>query len=127
MTGSLPEGDSCGFSALRACIFVDKTNQVLEFKRFAHVVVGAALPRFLGDVTVAGEDDVGNAAGLILQEHGNTGPFKIPCQRIVLLEAEHLRGNAPAKQFAAIGNPGNVAKFGFSAPTASSLSSSTYT
>src|SRR5262245_61367337 len=62
-TGSLPTGDSSGFSAL-SCILVDEANQIGEFKRFAQEVVRAALPRLLGDVAVAGEDDVGDGLGL---------------------------------------------------------------
>src|SRR3954468_3324250 len=65
-TGSEPSGDSIGFSALSSCIFVDKANQVLEFKRFAHVVVGAADARFFGDVAVTGHDDVRDAFRLRL-------------------------------------------------------------
>src|SRR5687768_6715051 len=57
-TGSLSAGDSIGFSALSSCIFFDETNQVLEFKRFAHVVVGAADTRLLGDVAIARHDHV---------------------------------------------------------------------
>src|SRR5438128_1159120 len=57
-TGSLPSGDSIGFSAFSSCIFPDETNEVVEFKRFAHVVVGTALPGLFGDVAVAGDDDV---------------------------------------------------------------------
>src|SRR5688500_57476 len=58
ITGSLSAGDSIGFSALSSCIFFDETDQVVEFKRFAHVVVSAADARLLGDVAVARHDDV---------------------------------------------------------------------
>src|SRR5207237_7700064 len=55
VTGSVPAGDSIGFSAFSSCIFVDQTDEVLEFKRFAHVVVGATDARLRGDVAIAGE------------------------------------------------------------------------
>src|SRR5215208_6768417 len=59
-TGSLPSGDSGGFSAFSSCIFLHQVNQVVDLERLAHVVVGAADARFLGDVAVAGENHVGN-------------------------------------------------------------------
>src|SRR5947207_1950234 len=65
-TGSAPTGDSRGRSAF-SCIFVDQTDEVGEFKRFAEEVVGAALAGLLFDVAVAGEDDVRDAAGLLLR------------------------------------------------------------
>jgi hypothetical protein len=45
---------------LSSCIFVHETNQVVEFERLPHVIVRPALPRLLGDVAVAGDDDVRN-------------------------------------------------------------------
>src|SRR5688572_5068399 len=63
-TGSLPSGDSIGFSAFSSCIFVDELDQVVEFKRFAHEVVGPADARLFGDVAVAGNDDVGDVLRL---------------------------------------------------------------
>src|SRR6266536_5671032 len=70
VTGSVPSGDSIGFSAFSSCIFVDQTNQIGEFKRFAHVVVGAALPCFLSKIAVAGQNDVGDAARVLLRLQG---------------------------------------------------------
>src|SRR6266849_1454890 len=70
VTGSVPSGDSIGFSAFSSCIFVDQTNQIGKFKRFAHVVIGAALARFLSEIAVAGENDVRDMARLLLRfEH----------------------------------------------------------
>src|SRR5438034_7912516 len=67
VTGSVPSGDSIGFSAFSSCIFVDQTNQIGEFKRFAHVVVRATLPCFLSKIAVAGEDDVRDMARVLLR------------------------------------------------------------
>src|SRR5258708_4367830 len=67
VTGSVPSGDSIGFSAFSSCIFFDQTNQIGEFKRFAHVVVGAALTCFLSEIAVAGENDVRDLARLVLR------------------------------------------------------------
>src|SRR6185436_3938930 len=63
-TGSLPSGDSVGFSALSSCIFIDQSDEVVEFKWLAHVVIGAADARLLGDVAVAGENHIGDALRL---------------------------------------------------------------
>src|ERR1043166_3546458 len=66
VTTSVPSGDSVGFSAFSSCIFLHEIDQVLEFKRFAEVVVRAALARLFSDVTVAGHDDVRNVFRLRL-------------------------------------------------------------
>src|SRR5438477_9424049 len=57
-TTSFPSGGHSAGSALSSCIFFDEANEVIEFKRLAHVIVGAAVARFVGDVAIAGEDDV---------------------------------------------------------------------
>src|SRR6266550_2675823 len=74
-TGSLAAGDSSGSSAFNR-IFVDETDQVGEFKRFAEEVVGAALAGFLRDVAIAGEDDVRDLlrAGVRLQPVAQLSP-----------------------------------------------------
>src|ERR1051325_5813831 len=64
-TGSVPSGDSSGFSAVSFCIFVDQTEEIVEFKRFAEVIVGAAVTGLLRDVAVSGDDDVGDRARLL--------------------------------------------------------------
>src|SRR5437763_9333180 len=66
LAGSESAGDSGGFSAFSSCIFVDQTDQVRKIERFDEVVVGAALARFLGDVTIAGEHDVRNRARVLV-------------------------------------------------------------
>src|SRR5581483_5538427 len=50
--------DSIGRSALS--IFGYESKEIIEFKRFAHVVVGAAVLSLFSEIAVAGEDDVGN-------------------------------------------------------------------
>src|SRR3989442_15853147 len=60
VTGSLSDGDSIGFSAFSSCILFDQTNQVLEFKRFAHEVIGPAAFGLRRDIDVTGNYDVGN-------------------------------------------------------------------
>src|SRR5438093_3628800 len=67
VTGSVPSGDSIGFSAFSSCIFVDQTNQIGEFKRFAHIVIGAAFSRFLSEIAIAREHDVRNVLCLLLR------------------------------------------------------------
>src|SRR5215213_10133014 len=57
-TASLPTGDSIGFSAFSSCIFIDETDEVFELERFTHEIVRSAHARLLGDVAVAGHDDV---------------------------------------------------------------------
>src|SRR5438445_4566782 len=66
MTG-FSEGDSVGFSAFSSCIFFDQTNKVIKFKRFAHVVVGAAQPGLFSDIAVTGHDDEGNRSCLLVR------------------------------------------------------------
>src|SRR5437763_16083146 len=78
-TGSLSvahSGGSSAFSCIFVSVFVDKANQVGEFKRFAEEVVGAALPGLLGDVAVARENDVGDrlGAGVRLQRVAQLSP-----------------------------------------------------
>src|SRR5204862_7701952 len=74
-TGSLAAGDSRGSSAF-SCIFVDETDQIGEFKRFAEEVVGAALAGFLRDVAIAGEADVRDlpGTGVRLQQVAQLSP-----------------------------------------------------
>src|SRR6266508_1196023 len=67
VTGSVPAGDSIGFSAFGSCIFVDQTNQIGEFKRFAHVVIGSTLTRFLRQIAVSGENDIRNAMRFLVR------------------------------------------------------------
>src|SRR3954447_21177167 len=80
LAGSESAGDAGGFSAFSSCIFVDEPEQVRELEWFDEIVVGAALARFLGDVAVSGEDDVGDRARLRLAlertaEGGAVHPF----------------------------------------------------
>src|SRR5260370_25305066 len=63
VTGSPPAGDSAGFSAFSTCILVDESNQIIEFKGLAHVIVSAPVPRLLRDVAVTPQDDVGDVSG----------------------------------------------------------------
>src|SRR5438105_3477220 len=90
LAGSESAGDSGGFSAFSSCIFFNEADQVRKLKWFAEVVVGAALPRFFGDVAVAGEDDVRNGARFRL-------PFQRAAERLAIhpfdgeVGKDHLR------------------------------------
>src|SRR5437660_1733082 len=90
LTGSESAGDSGGFSAFSSCILFNEPDQVRELKWFAEEIVGAALPRFLGDVSVAGEDDIWNGACLGL-------PFQRAAERFAVhpfdgqVGEDHLR------------------------------------
>src|SRR5229473_3371427 len=80
LAGSESEGDSGGFSAFSSCILFNEPDQVRKIERFHEVVVRAALTRFLGDVTIAGEDHVRDRPGLVLPfqsaaERGAVHPF----------------------------------------------------
>src|SRR5436190_1069651 len=66
VAGSDPSGDSGGFSAFSSCILFNETDQVRELEWFHEIVIGAALPRFLGDVAIARDDDVRNRFCLCL-------------------------------------------------------------
>src|SRR5438477_4743117 len=56
-----------GFSAFSTCILVDQTNQIGEFKRFAHVVIGPAFSSFLSKIAVAGQHHVRDLSSLIVR------------------------------------------------------------
>src|ERR1700686_788050 len=65
LAGSESEGDSGGFSAFSSCILINEPDQVREIERFHEVVVRAALTCFLGDVAIAGEDDIRDRPRLV--------------------------------------------------------------
>src|SRR3954452_23062638 len=67
LAGSESAGDSGGFSAFSSCILFNEPDQVRKIERLDEVIVGAALPRFLGDVAIAGKNDVRNGAGIRLR------------------------------------------------------------